>query len=70
MRHELETLNTQLRRQLLDPEGSRGDVLDEIFAGVDLIGESDAGRSFNAFYSLVVDPERGAWLDTWIGQVL
>lgn len=70
VRHELETLNTQLRRQLLDPEGSRGDVLDEIFAGVDLIGESDAGRSFNAFYSLVVDPERGAWLDTWIGQVL
>ena len=70
VRHELEALNTQLRRQLLDPEGSRGDVLDEIFAGVDLIGESDAGRSFNAFYSLVVDPERGAWLDTWIAQVL
>lgn len=70
VRHELETLNTQLRRQLLDPEGSRGDVLDEIFAGVDLIGESDAGKSFSAFYSLVVDPERGAWLDTWIAQVL
>lgn len=70
VRHELEALNSQLRRQLLDPEGSRGDVLDEIFAGVDLIGESDAGRSFNAFYSLVVDPERGAWLDTWIRQIL
>lgn len=70
VRHDLETLNAQLRRQLLDPEGSRGDVLDEIFAGVDLIGESDAGRSFNAFYALVVDPERGAWLDTWIAQVL
>lgn len=70
VRHELEMLNSQLRRQLLDPDGSRGDVLDEIFAGVDLIGESDAGRSFNGFYSLVVDPERGAWLDTWIGQVL
>lgn len=70
VRHQLETLNQQLRRQLLDPEGSRGDVLEEIFAGVDLIGESDAGRSFNGFYSLVVDPELGSWVEAWIEQVL
>ncbi|WP_249532952.1 DUF3375 family protein, partial [Escherichia coli] len=29
VRHELEALNHQLRRQLLDPEGYRGDVLEE-----------------------------------------
>lgn len=41
---DLEDLNRSLRRQLLDPDGPRGDVLDEICDGVDLIGESDAGR--------------------------
>lgn len=41
---DLEDLNRSLRRQLLDPDSSRGDGLDEISNGVDLIGESDAGR--------------------------
>lgn len=70
VRHELEALNHQLRRQLLDPEGYRGDVLEEIFNGVDHIAESDAGRSFQGFYSLLMDRERSAWLDQWIEQVL
>ena len=34
VRHELEALNHQLRRQLLDPEGYRGEVLEELFNGV------------------------------------
>ena len=70
VRHQLEVLNLDLRRQLLDPEGSRGDVLAEIFAGVDVISESDAGRSFNGFYRLVVDSEHGAWVESWIGEIL
>ena len=70
VRHQLEVLNLDLRRQLLDPEGSRGDVLAEIFAGVDVISESDAGRSFNGFYRLVVDAEHGAWVESWIGEIL
>lgn len=67
---DLEDLNRALRRSLLDPEGSRGDVLDEIFDGVDLIGESDAGRSFNGFYRVLLDQERAAWIDQWISEVL
>ncbi|WP_277100561.1 DUF3375 domain-containing protein, partial [Corynebacterium riegelii] len=70
VRHQLEVLNLDLRRQLLDPEGSRGDVLAKIFAGVDVISESDAGRSFNGFYRLVVDSEHGAWVESWIGEIL
>jgi hypothetical protein len=67
---DLEDLNRSLRRQLLDPDGTRGDVLDEIFDGVDLIGESDAGRSFNGFYQVLLDQERAAWIDRWIAEVL
>ena len=70
VRHELEALNHQLRRQLLDPEGYRGEVLEEIFNGVDHIAESEAGRSFRGFYSLLMDRERSAWLDQWIKEVL
>ncbi|MBK4137032.1 DUF3375 family protein [Corynebacterium macginleyi] len=70
VRHELEALNHRLRRQLLDPEGYRGDVLEEIFSGVDHIAESDAGRSFRGFYSYLMDRERSAWMDQWIKQVL
>lgn len=58
VRHELEALNHRLRRQLLDPEGYRGEVLEEIFSGVDHIAESDAGRSFRGFYSYLMDRER------------
>src|SRR5699024_5568150 len=70
VRHELGDLNRQLRRQLLDPEDSRGDVLEEIFRGVDLIGDSDAGRSFNSFFEVLLDRERSALSDRWITEVL
>lgn len=70
VRHELGDLNRQLRRQLLDPEESRGDVLEEIFRGVDLIGDSDAGRSFNSFFEVLLDRERSALIDRWIAEVL
>lgn len=70
VRHDFETLNAQLRRQLLDPEGSRGDVLEQIFAGVDVIAESEAGRSFDGFRETLRDHEHAAWLDQWIQEIL
>jgi hypothetical protein len=44
VRDEFERLNRGLRQSLMENYGSRGDVLEQLFAGVDLIGESDAGR--------------------------
>lgn len=70
VRREFEVLNRTLRRQLLDPVSTRGDVLEEIFAGVDVISNSEAGRSFNGFYAVITDPERSAFIDSWIDQVL
>lgn len=70
VRHELGDLNRQLRRQLLDPEDSRGDVLEEIFRGVDVISSSDAGRSFTGFFEVLLDRERSVLLDRWITEVL
>ncbi|QXU54991.1 MULTISPECIES: DUF3375 domain-containing protein [Rhodococcus] len=70
VRAELEGLNRELRARILDDEGDRGDTLGEVFRGVDLIGSSDAGRSFTGFYDMIIDPERSAQLDDWIEAVL
>lgn len=70
VRHELEELNRSLRRQLLDPEGTRGAVLEEIFQGVDLISESDAGKSFTGFYAVLIDQEKSTHIDAWINSIL
>jgi len=62
VRDEVERLNRGLRQSLMENEGSRGDVLEQLFAGVDLIGVSDAGRTFNAFWRLLTDSEQAATL--------
>ena len=52
---DLETLNARLREQIINNDGSRGGVLDDVFSGVDLIETSEAGRTFNAFHDLLLD---------------
>jgi len=59
VREEIEGLNHELREQLIDSDDSRSQVLEDVFRGVDLLTDSDAGRSFYGFYQLLLDPERG-----------
>lgn len=66
----LEELNRRLREQIINQSGSRGDVLDDVFSGVDLIEDSDAGRTFSAFHALVLDPERAAAFDEAVSAIL
>lgn len=70
VRDEFERLNRDLRERILDSDGSRGEVLDSLFAGVDLIGESEAGRTFSAFWRLLTDPEQSTALDEALDQIL
>jgi hypothetical protein len=58
VRDEFDKLNRGLRQSLMEHDGSRGDVLEALFAGVDLIGESDSGRTFAAFWRLLTDAEQ------------
>ena len=62
VRDDFDRLNRGLRQSLVENDGSRGEVLEQLFAGVDLIGESDAGRTFNAFWRLLTDPGQSAAL--------
>lgn len=67
---DLERLNLGLREQIINHDGARGGVLDEVFAGVDLIEESDAGRSFTAFHALLLDPALTDAFDSAVDDVL
>lgn len=62
VRDQFDRLNRGLRQSLMEHDGHRGEVLEQIFAGVDLIAESDAGRTFNAFWRLLTDGEQAATL--------
>jgi Protein of unknown function (DUF3375) len=58
VRDAFDRLNRDLRQSLMENDGSRGDVLEHLFAGVDLIAESDPGRAFAAFWRLLTDGEQ------------
>ncbi|MEY4544373.1 MAG: hypothetical protein RL685_568 [Pseudomonadota bacterium] len=58
VRDDFDQLNRGLRQSLVEHDGSRGEVLEALFAGVDVIGQSDAGKTFAAFWRLLTDPEQ------------
>lgn len=70
VRGVLEELNREVRARLVEEPESRGAVLDDIFRGVDLLAESDAGRSFSAFYALVLDAERAASFEAEVEAII
>lgn len=70
VRGVFEDLSSTLRAKILESDATQRAVLDDIFRGVDLIGDSDAGRSFSAFSSLVLDPALGSAFEEDIRQVL
>ena len=70
VRERFELLNRELRARIVESDETQRAVLDEVFRGVDLIAESDEGRSFAGFSSLVLDPAVGAAFDDDISRVL
>ncbi len=70
VRDQFDLLNRDLRKRVLDNDGSRGDVLDALFAGIDLISDSEAGRTFSAFWRLLTDPEQAATLEQALDSVM
>jgi len=70
VRDQFDHLNRDLRERLMDDEGNRGEVLASLFAGIDLISESDAGRTFSAFWRLLTDPEQSAAFEQALDNVM
>lgn len=70
VRARFETLNQELRASILDAQGAQGAVLDDVFAGVDVIESSDEGATFTAFSALIRDPEQSAAFDADVADIL
>ncbi|MCP2263765.1 Protein of unknown function (DUF3375) [Promicromonospora thailandica] len=68
VRTELERTDRELRRRLLESDGSRDTFLDDIYRGVDHLAESEAGRGLVAFRDLLRQAEHRAQDD--VGRVL
>lgn len=69
VRQQFTDLNRGFRERIIQDEGSRGQVLTDLFAGVDVIAESAAGKTFSAFWSLLTDPEQSSHLEAAIESV-
>lgn len=63
VRSNFEQLNQGLRAEIIENANNRGEVLDKLFAGIDVITDSEAGRSFTAFWRLLTDPEQAMALE-------
>ncbi|HEV6954743.1 MAG TPA: DUF3375 domain-containing protein [Promicromonospora sp.] len=68
VRTELERTDRELRRRLLESDGSRDTFLDDVYRGVDHLAESEAGRGLVAFRELLRQAEHTAQDD--VGRVL
>ena len=70
VRDAFDKLNRSLRQSLMESDGSRGQVLEALFSGVDLIAESEHGRTFSAFWRLLTDGEQSAVLLESLDEVI
>ena len=70
VRDQFDQLNNELRERLLDNEGSRGETLVSVFTNYDQISESEAGKTFNAFWRLLTDPEQSAIFEQALESVM
>jgi hypothetical protein len=63
-------LDRQVRERIATWSGSRGEVLAEVFGERDEIADSDQGRSFRAFWDLLMSPARQEELSRLLEAVL
>jgi hypothetical protein len=64
------TLDRQVREHIATWDGSKGELLQAIFGQRDLISETDEGRSFRAFWDLLMSPSRQDELTGLLDTVL
>lgn len=64
------TLDRQVREHIAGWDGSKGELLQAMFGERDLLGETDEGQSFRAFWDLLMSPARQDELSALLDLVL
>lgn len=65
----LTTINLQLRRELVENDGARGNILQRIFDGIDVVKQTEAGRAFDAFWRLLTNHAASSKFEAALAQV-
>lgn len=68
--HNFRSLDRQVREQIATWDGSKGALLQAIFGQRDLISETDEGKSFRAFWDLLMSPARQDELSELLASVM
>jgi flagellar motility protein MotE (MotC chaperone) len=63
-------LDRQVRERIATWDGSKGEILDEVFGESDVIAKSDQGRSFRAFWDFLMSPARQDELTALLDRIL
>lgn len=69
VRDDFQQLDREFRERIIDDKRQRGEMLEALFAGVDVIAESESGRSFDAFWRLLTDAEQSGQLEAAVDAV-
>ena len=64
------SLDRDVREQIAIWEGGKGELLQQVFGWRDLIADSDEGRSFRAFWDLLMSPARQDELSNLLEHVM
>lgn len=67
--YNFRTLDRETRELIATSDKAKGDLLDEIFRDQDNIRDSDQGRSFQAFWELLMSPDRQQELQELLSRV-
>ncbi len=70
VRSEVEHIDQSLRERILSEDQAAAEVLANVFRGVDLIQDSEAGKAFSGFYELLFDREQSARFDAYLQRIL
>lgn len=68
--HNFRALDRQVREQIATWDGSKGALLQAIFGQRDLISDTDEGKSFCAFWDLLMSPARQDELSELLANVM
>ncbi|MDH6156521.1 hypothetical protein H4V96_000623 [Janthinobacterium sp. CG_23.4] len=68
--HNFRSLDRLVREHIATREGSKGELLQEIFGKRDVIADSDEGKSFRAFWDLLMSPSRQDELTALLNAVM
>lgn len=69
VRDEFAAINQRLRRELVEGDGSKGQVLANVFDGIDVIRQTEAGKAFDAFWRLLTNPLEAARFEEALRQI-